>query len=157
MTLSAGDPPAPVVGLLARELGVSQPTVTDSLRALEEKQLITRHRHITDARRVSATLTPAGALLVAEIAAGDRELIDAVSGLDRARQEALLGSTLALISRLVESGFISVARTCLTCHYHQLDGATHRCALLDIALGPADLRVNCPEHRLVVADSRTRD
>lgn len=150
LTLSAGEPPTPVVGLLARELGVSQPTVTDSLRALERKRLIARHRHTTDARRVSAVLTPAGRRLVAKLAAGDRELIDAVASLDRSSQEALLGNTLALIAGLVDSGFISVARTCLTCHFHERDGAGHRCALLDMALGPADLRVNCPEHRLAV-------
>ena len=148
MTLSAGEPPMPVVGLLARELGVSQPTVTDSLRALERKRLIARHRHPSDARRVSAVLTAAGTRLVAELAAGDRELIGAVAGLDLSGQEVMLESTLVLIARLVDSGYISVARTCLTCRFHEFDDAGHRCALLDMALGPADLRVNCPEHEL---------
>jgi DNA-binding MarR family transcriptional regulator len=155
VTLSAGEPPAPVVGLLARELGVSQPTVTDSLRTLERKQLITRHRHTADARRVSAVLTPSGRRLVTKLAVGDQELIDAVAALDRSGQEALLGNALALIAGLVDSGFISVARTCLTCRFRERDGAGHRCALLDMALGPADLRVNCPEHRLVSTAGRS--
>lgn len=148
LTLSLGEPPVPAVGLLARELGVSQPTVTDSIVALERKQLVARHRHAADARRVAVALTPAGRQLVAELADGERELIDAVAGLPRSDQEALLERTLGLIARLAEQGFISVARTCLTCRFYEREGVVHRCALLDMAIGSADLRVNCPEHEV---------
>lgn len=146
LTLALGEPPAPAVGLLARELGVSQPTVTDSLRALERKHLVARHRHAADARRVSVLLTPTGTQLVAELAEGDRELIDTVADLPRSEQEALFERTLGLIARHAERGFISVARTCLTCRFHERDAAGHRCSLLNMSIGTADLRVNCPEH-----------
>ncbi|HRA01428.1 MAG TPA: hypothetical protein PLJ62_14580, partial [Thermoflexales bacterium] len=76
-------------------------------------------------RRVSVVLTPAGSQLVAELAAGDRELIDTVAGLPRSDQEALLEHTLVLITRLAERGFISVARTCLTCRFHEQEGGEH--------------------------------
>ncbi|MGE0227580.1 MAG: MarR family winged helix-turn-helix transcriptional regulator [Dehalococcoidia bacterium] len=151
LTLSLGEPPAPAVGLLARELGVSQPTVTDSLHALERKQLVVRHRHPADARRASFVLTPIGSQLVAELAAAEHELVETVAELARPEQEAMLEYTLDLIARLAERGFITVARTCFTCRYHEHDGAGHRCALLDMTIGPADLRVNCPEHELAVS------
>ncbi|MCC7365593.1 MAG: MarR family transcriptional regulator [Dehalococcoidia bacterium] len=146
-TLALGEPPAPAIGLLARELGISQPTVTDSLRALERKGFIAREKQHADARLVSVVLTPDGEQLCGQLAAGDRELIAAAASLHPPAQEALLEHTLALIARLVGLGYINVARTCLTCRfYEQADGGIHRCRLLDTALGPAELRVNCPEH-----------
>ena len=147
LTLADGEPPTPAVGLLARELAVTQPTVTDSLRALERKALVQRRRHPADARRVTVTLTPAGEDLVREIAAGDQELIQAVAELPRSSQEALLEHTLTVISALVSTGFISVARTCLTCRFHESGaGDGHYCRLLNMPLGPGELRINCPEH-----------
>jgi hypothetical protein len=47
---------------------------------------------------------------------------------------------------------VSVARLCLTCRFFGPDahpGAArrHHCALLDLPLGDAALRVDCPDHQ----------
>lgn len=147
-TLAGGPPPEPLVGLLARELGVSQPTVTDSLLALERKGLLTRHRETADRRRTGVALTGAGARLVADVSSADRDLVDAVAALPRGDQETALEVVLTLIGRLVDTGVVQVARTCLTCRFHERGaGGDHRCALLDVDLPRAELRVNCPEHQ----------
>lgn len=146
VAIADGPPPAPLVGLLATELGVAQPTVTDSLRALERKGLVARHRDATDARRAPARLTATGRAVVREVARGDADLADAIEALPVATQTGTLETLLGLIAHLVDTGAITVARTCLTCRHHEHDGVTHRCTLLGAALTPAELRVNCPEH-----------
>jgi DNA-binding MarR family transcriptional regulator len=145
--IAGGPPPEPAVGLLALELGVSQPTATDSLLALERKGLLTRRREPTDRRRTTVALTDAGRRLVDQCSGADRDLREGVAGLDRSDQETMLEALLALITHLVNAGVIDVARTCLSCRYHEHHpGQAHRCKLLEVDLPPAELRVNCPEH-----------
>lgn len=146
-TLAGGPPPPPQVGLLAAEVGVAQPTATDSVRALERKGLVGRG----GGRRPALALTAAGRLLAEDLALADQDLVRAVEALPAAAQAATLEALLTLISRLVETGAVTVARTCLTCRFHEHDGAVHRCTLLGADLPPADLRVNCPEHELAPA------
>ena len=56
------------------------------------------------------------------------------------------------ISRLQRAGIITINRSCTTCHHYQpsVTGADH-CLLLDQPLADADLRLDCPDHR-VAAD-----
>ena len=146
-TLANAPPPEPLTGALARELAVTQPTVTDSLRALEGKGLIERNSDPVDRRRATITLTAVGSALTDQIATADRTMLDAVASLHPHRQEQILVALLDLISAYVDAGVIDTARTCTTCHHHRLgtDG-THHCTLLAIDLPAAELRVNCPEH-----------
>lgn len=145
-TLADGPPPEPYVGLLATQVAVSQPTATDSLRALADKGLIQRHSDPSDRRRSMVEFTSAGRRLTRDLARVDDDLIAAISVLPTEVQEATLETLLMLIDRLVDTGAIDVARTCLTCRHHQTDGATHRCTLVGTDLPTAELRINCPDH-----------
>jgi len=152
VTLGQAPPPEPLVGALARELAVTQPTATDSLRSLEDKGLVTRGPDPTDRRRTTVALTPAGTAVLDQVATADRTMLDAVADLPADRQEAALGSLLDLIATMVDAGIVDVARTCTTCHHHRLDdNGSHRCTLLEVSLAPAELRVSCPDHRPLAA------
>ena len=134
--------------MLASELGVTQPTVTDSVRALELKFLVERRTDSADRRRTTVVLTPAGRQLADELSSADNDLIDAVRSLDQHSQEAALETVLTLIRHLVDAGTITVARTCFTCRFHQQgETGAHRCMLLNLELPSAGLRVNCAEHQ----------
>lgn len=147
-TLADDAPPEPLVGQIATELSVRQPTVTDSVRALETKGLLRRDRDPGDARRSLLSLTESGERVVAEASEADGALVEAVGRLDQGTQEETLEGLLSLIASMVDTGVITVARTCLTCRFHQAAGPTgHHCTLLETELPAAGLRVNCPEHR----------
>jgi DNA-binding MarR family transcriptional regulator len=147
-TVAAGPPPEPVVGMLAVELGVSQPTITDSLRALESKNLLVRARSMRDRRRTGVALTAGGLALAGELDRAQDRLRAAVAAIPRDLQETTLEAMLRLIGLLLDVGIIDVARTCFTCRFHrQWYDTGHHCTLLGIDLHTADLRVNCAEHQ----------
>lgn len=140
--LAAGAPPEPTIGLLARELGVTQPTITDAVAALERKGYVVRESE-PGSRRVLVRATPAGH----ELGTVEDPLARAAGGHDPQARDAALGAALSMIASLVDDGTITVARTCLTCRFHRRDDDGSHCDLLKVPLAPADLRVNCPEHQ----------
>lgn len=139
--------PRPVIGQLARELEVSQPTVSDSLVALERKGHVVRRRSDPDRRRTTMELTESGCELVDEVRRAGEILRTSVAALTRPDQEEVLEILLSLIGNLLDAGIIQVARTCTTCRfYDQSGGREARCALLQIPLPTSALRVDCPDH-----------
>jgi DNA-binding MarR family transcriptional regulator len=146
-TIAAGPPPEPLVGLLARELGVTQPTVTDAVRALEAKGLLQRRTDKVDRRRSVLVLTVYGSTMAERVARADRLIVEAIADAPQAEQEAAIEVLLDLIAHLVDAGVIDIVRTCTTCQYHERVDGRHRCSLLDADLVPATLRLNCPDHR----------
>lgn len=146
-TLADGPPPPALTGLLAAELGVSQPTVSDSLVALERKAFVLRSQTPGDQRRSTFTLTKSGEELAADLNRADDILRTAVSDLADYDQEIALRVLLALITGLLRSGALAVARTCPTCRFYDEAGAAPRCSLLQVTLAPADLQVDCAEHQ----------
>jgi len=146
-TLADGQPPAAFAGPLAVELGVSQPTVSDSLAALERKGFVARVETPRDRRRSTFVLTAPGTLLAADLARLDEALLAGMARLTGPEQEQVLGGLLDVISSLLENGVLAVARTCPTCRFFEEEPAGPRCALLQVSLAPRDLRVNCGEHQ----------
>lgn len=146
-TIASGPPPRPTPGALATELGVSQPTVTDSIAALERKGHVVRRPDPADRRRSHVVVTRSGAQLVERAERADVVLREMFAELDDADRERLLGVLLDSITALLDADVITVARTCPTCRFFEpgpVEGA--RCNLLDTTLAPAALRVNCAEH-----------
>ncbi|HRN28465.1 MAG TPA: MarR family winged helix-turn-helix transcriptional regulator [Terrimesophilobacter sp.] len=149
--LGEGPPPPATPGALATELGVRQPTVSDSLRFLERKGLIRRYPTPEDRRQTATTLTDTGRAVLHRLTEADRMLRDSVAGLAEGRQEQTFEVLLGVIERMLDSGIITVARTCTTCRFFQPGVPEARCNLLQIALPTQELRVNCPEYSPVSA------
>ena len=145
-TLAEGPPPDALAGRLALELGVSQPTVSDSLVALERKGHVRRGPSAPDRRRSPVTLTESGTRLAAELREADDVLRAGVATLPAEDQAVALQVVLGLIGGLLDHGVLGLARTCPSCRFFGTDGDVARCDLLRVRLSPEDLRVNCPEH-----------
>ena len=135
---------------LARYLGATKGTVSQTLIALERKGLITRMPRPDLRRSVALGLTAKGRAqlerdpwvkLTADVAA-----LDASSS---RRLNAGLASLMAgALSRHPGASF----GRCRTCRYFgrrraaRLPGGPHRCLLLDLALSDADAQKICAEH-----------
>lgn len=137
------------VGALAAELDVTLPTVSDAISALERKGLVDRSADPEDGRGVRLVLTGRGYEVADSADAWQvraQYLLRSVSVPDK---ERALGFLTGLIAELYREGYLGVARMCATCRYFRPDDAPrpqHRCVLLDLTLGPGDVRVDCPEH-----------
>lgn len=140
-------------GELAAWLDVRAPTVTDALASLTGKGLVDTVPDPLDARRRQVRLTGAGTSAAARLGEWDRGIrqeVEAVLG----NGSDLVSGLLAVIARLQRAGFISVARTCVTCRFfrprlHPGAEAPDHCGLIDAPLGPTTLRLDCPEHEPV--------
>lgn len=141
-------------GALAAELDVTLPTVSDSIATLERKGLVDRVPDPSDGRGVRIVLTERGRAVADGADAWQvraQQLLGSVSERDKQRA---LGFLTGLIAELHREGLVSVARMCVTCRFLREGSGgpdIHRCALLDLTLGPSDLRVDCPEHEGVAA------
>lgn len=150
MRLRVDPPERRRVGALAAEFDVTLPTVSDAISTLERKGLVGRAPDPSDGRGVRIVLTQRGHE-VAEAADAWQVRAQRILGYVSVRdKERALGFLMGLIAELHREGLVSVARMCVTCRFFREDQGqvegTHRCAILDIELGPGDLRVDCPDH-----------
>ncbi len=147
--LGSGTPTDPTVGLLAAELGLAQPTVSEAVSTLRRKGLVLRSGAADDRRRSVVRLTRRGRDLARELDRADDPFRDCVELLSADDRDQTLGVLLELIAGLLGAGVIEVSRSCPVCRFFDETGERPRCGLLQLELLPGDLRVDCPEHQAV--------
>jgi DNA-binding MarR family transcriptional regulator len=150
----ASDPPARRrIGVLAGELDVTHPTVSDAVAVLRRKGLVDRD---PANRKAVLSLSARGQAVAAGLADWDERTRRELAALPAADKHATLGLLLDLIAGLQSSGAITVARMCVTCRFFRRDAhpdpaRPHHCALVDMPLAGGELRVDCAEHEPRVA------
>lgn len=140
------------LGLLAAELDVTQPTISDAISVLHNKGIIDRSADPEDGRATQATLTATGTDLATQAnAALAPKLHDDRVDTDQ-DQATALKVVLNEIRRMQLTGVISINRSCLSCSHYQPPGKINpgRCLLLRTELSPAELRVDCVDHQICV-------
>jgi len=140
------------VSQLARDFGLTQATVSESVAALETRGLITRSTLPKDRRISVLRLTDEGRALAERLNSGIEVLLPHLEQLDRKEKVRLAGSLMKLIRSLHESGVISISRMCVTCGFYRTTtdraGAEHHfCTLLSEPLSEDQLRVDCKEYK----------
>lgn len=149
--LLAGRP----AGLRAREiaahLGVSPPSVADTLAALERKGLVTRTPDPADARASVVRTTDAGMDAGRAIAAAASQVGAALAVLSPADRADLLLTQVRIIRALQLAGAVPQQRMCVDCrhfrpHAHPGADRPHHCAFVNAPIGDRDLRLDCGEH-----------
>ena len=136
---------------IAAQLGVSQPTATDSIAALERKELIRKLPDPQDARATAICITSAGRDLLQAIGLAASATEAALGDLSPAEQAHLLLMVVKLIRSLQRSGAIPLQRLCVTCRHfrpfaHPDAVDPHHCAFVNAAFGDRHLRLDCSEH-----------
>jgi|SRR5688572_13009765 DNA-binding MarR family transcriptional regulator len=155
-------------GELATRLGVSAPSVSESLRTLEAKGWVRRRPDPDDGRAWRMSLTASGKRLAGR-------LQDPAAGLGpllRALPERELGQFLRAIQLMMREaqqlGMASGLRTCLGCEFFRPYASSdpkqpHFCAYVGAPFGDAQLRVDCADQQpqsaeaLALAVQRFRD
>jgi DNA-binding MarR family transcriptional regulator len=150
----ARDPPARRrIGVLAGELDVTHPTVSDAVAVLRRKGLVDRDR---GSRTAALSLSARGRAMADELPDWDHRTRQQLADLPVGDKHATLRLLLDLVAGLQRSGAITVARMCVTCRFFRRDAhpdspQPHHCALVDAPMHAGDLRVDCAEHQPLAA------
>ncbi|MBJ6763657.1 winged helix-turn-helix transcriptional regulator [Myxococcaceae bacterium JPH2] len=146
---------------LSARLGLSLPTISDSVKALVEKGLVTKSPDPRHPRASLVSLTSPGGAAARKSKAWPEFLADAVGTLSPPEQEVFNAGLLKMIRMLQEEGHISAHRMCITCtHFRPRvhPGALpHHCALVDAPLADRHLRGDCPEQEEAPEPLRTQN
>ena len=144
---------------IAAHLGVSQPTATDSIAALERKALVAKASAPGDKRATAIRITTEGKAAFGSVSPIETAAMEAARSLSPGEQEGLLLSLVKMIQHLQEADAIPIQRMCTSCRYfrpYQHSGAAkpHHCNFVNAAFGRNELRIDCRDHE--TADPATR-
>lgn len=135
------------ISYLAQEFNLTKATVSDSVKVLLQKNLVTKTSDPLDTRSFSLALTATGRQTAEKSANFAFAIEQPLTNLTEFQKEAMLSGLLRLIYELNRAGVITLQRMCFTCtHFRTREGAPF-CNLLQIRLAAGDLRIDCPEHQ----------
>lgn len=136
------------VSYLANEFNMTKATMSETIKTLEQKELITKTYDPNDTRSSIITLTKKGKAIAGETAVFTEQLRVPIDKLHNDDKENLLLSLIGIIRHLNKTGVITIQRMCSTCSYYRASekGQKHFCKLLNAPLNVSDLRIDCPEH-----------
>jgi DNA-binding MarR family transcriptional regulator len=135
--------------MLARELDVAEPTISDAIAALIRKGSVARTRDPRNGRRHDLVLTQASRKTGAELSRWTAPAEIATSKLDRIGAERLLNSLLVVIAKLHDAQLLPNARACSTCaqlETIEAETRSYHCVFYATPMSVAELRVDCAEH-----------
>lgn len=137
------------VGYLADEFNMTKATISDSVRVLLAKDLVSKITDATDLRSYSLSLTSQGEKIAKQASLFASPLERPLENLSEEQKTIMLNALLKMIYDLNKSGVISIQRMCFTCAFYNNDGGIHYCNLLKTKLAESEIRVDCPEHEMI--------
>lgn len=137
------------VSYLAAEFNMTKATVSDTIKTLEQKQLIRKEYEIYDSRSYIIHLTERGQEIAEQTSLFAKQIQVPIENLNAKDKENLLLNLLDIIYHLNKTGIITIQRMCFSCHFYKADndGQKHFCQLMNINLADNELRIDCAEHR----------
>lgn len=138
------------VGYLADEFNMTKATISDSVRVLLSKELVTKETDPIDTRSYLLSLTDEGKNIAKKASFFASSIEQPIEKLTQEQKTIMLNGLLKLIYDLNKSGIITIQRMCFTCSNYQLEKGVHYCKLLKSQLAENELRVDCPEHELQI-------
>lgn len=135
--------------VLAQEFAITKPTVSDSIRSLIGKKLITKEQDKRDARAFILSLTSEGKAAVTQLNSLTAYFDQALAEVQEAELDTIWAGLAQLLTQLQKNTKIP-ARMCTSCAFYQpkTDSGFY-CDLLKQALPDSELRIDCPEHRVI--------
>jgi DNA-binding MarR family transcriptional regulator len=148
------------MGEVAAALGVSPPTVSDAVSALENKCLLLRQPDLNDRRVLRLMPTPQGSVLASGLDDWFDAVATAVATLPARSEAQLLTMLMHVLVTLQKTDGMPTAKMCVTCRHFSPNVSPdsilpHRCELVGAPFGDHHLRVDCPEQEPAPTASRT--
>ena len=138
------------VSYLAREFNMTKATISDSVRVLLSKKLVSKEVDPSDTRSFTLSLTKDGQKVVEKTSLFASSIKQPIDKLTEDQKTVMLNGLLQLIHDLNKSGVITVQRMCFTCSNYEKNNGQHYCKLLKSQLTESELRVDCPDHAVSI-------
>lgn len=134
---------------LADEFNMTKPTISDTVKSLEQKKLIRKALEQNDTRSYTIHLTKKGNDIAERTAAFTNQIQVPINKLNADDKENLLLSLIGVIHHLNKTGVVTIQRMCLSCSHFKPGKAKqpHFCKLLNKELENSELRIDCPEYQ----------
>lgn len=133
------------VSHLAQEFNVTKPTISDAIKVLHKKGMVSKETSASDSRSYSIQLTDSGKEVVSETNDFANPLKKQLDTLNENEQESLFASISNVIYKLNVGGILNVQRTCYGCKFHEKNSEADYCNLLQKELSTNEIRLDCPE------------
>lgn len=135
------------VSHLAREFNLTKPTISDAIRVLVKKGLVTKDLSDTDSRSYSIGLSNSGKTVLSETKNFANPIKDQLNGIEQIDLENLFMTLSKLIYKLNQNGILTVQRICYGCQFYNKTGNRDYCSLLNKELLKIEIRLDCPEFK----------
>lgn len=127
-------------------LGLTKGTVSQTLKVLEKKELLTKQLDENDKRMTHLRLTAKGINLVDEIIP-TAMFVNACKQLSDKKQAEIASSLKQLITTLLEANNLKTFGVCKSCrHNRKTDDGGYFCGLVEQPLSSGDIQLICREH-----------
>ncbi len=150
LVLLAEHTAANTVSEAAARCGVTKATMSACIQALERKSLLCRVADAADSRRAQLALTPNGATAAAQLQSEMQVFSAALADIGEPSSAELWQNMVVVLRRLEQNGLVPRQGMCFSCA-HFVGGTGDKpdyCRLLGQSLTPADIQLDCPDHRL---------
>lgn len=137
------------VSYLANEFNMTKATISDSIKVLLSKELVSKETDPIDTRSFSLSLTASGEETAKKASLFASSIEQPMEKLSEEQKTIMLNGLLQLIYNLNKSGIINTQRMCFTCSNYEHTNGEHYCTLLRSQLAQSELRLDCPEHKLI--------
>jgi DNA-binding MarR family transcriptional regulator len=136
------------VSYLADEFNMTKATISETIKTLEQKQLISKETEPLDTRSYIIQLSNKGKEIAMKTSMFAEHIQTPIDKLAIHDKENLLLSLLNIIHHLNQSGIITIQRMCLTCSFYKGSKSekSHFCRLLNAKIAETELRIDCKEH-----------
>lgn len=143
--IAGHEPELNTVSNLVRELMVTKATISDSIKALEKKRMITKKLDTKDNRSFSIWLSPKGEKSIEELQNLMQPFEKALHNLSTESSERLYVELYSILKTLDSSKTINIQRDCLSCKNYRSDGINHAfCMKLRTQIKAHEKRMDCP-------------
>ena len=137
------------VSYLSKEFNMTKATISDSVKILLSKNLITKESVLLDTRSYTIALTDAGRQIAEKASFFASAVEKPIEKFSDEQKAVMLNGLLKVIYELNKSGIITMQRMCFSCIHYNVDKGIHFCNLLNMILTDTQIRVDCPEHEKI--------
>lgn len=130
---------------VAEYLGQTKGTVSQTLKVLESKGLLSKHADVNDKRVIHLALTEKGKKLLAELVPAPM-LTNACNGMSKKSRQQVETALEQVLNAIIEGNGMKSFGVCKSCRYNSRDGDAYYCNLVEQPLSSDDVERICREH-----------